>query len=78
MQVSCWCQVDLMLLVKTGICLKTLADLYTDQDRLEEAEELLIRALGILEKTLGPDHPHTEAIAREPLKKIRERIERKG
>jgi hypothetical protein len=58
---------------QTGIGLKTLADLYVEQDRFEEAEVLLVRALGILEKTLGPDHPHTITIAREPLERVRGR-----
>jgi len=63
---------------QTCIGLKTLADLYTEQDRLAEAETLLMRALDILEKALGPDHPHTISIAREPLERIRKRIAEKG
>jgi hypothetical protein len=35
-----------------------LAELYRQQGRFDEAEPLQLRALGIVEKALGPDHPY--------------------
>ncbi len=40
------------------IDLINLAALYNDQGRYAEAEPLYERALAILEKTLGPEHPN--------------------
>jgi nephrocystin-3 len=56
-----------------AIGLKTLAELYREQGRLDEAEESLVKSLAILEnsKAYGPDHPHTRAVAREPLEAVR-------
>ena len=39
--------------------LSNLAELYRDTGRHAEAEPLLVRALAITEKALGPDHPAT-------------------
>jgi hypothetical protein len=41
--------------------------------RYTEAEPLLQRALGILEKALGPDHPHTR-MCRDNLDELRRRM----
>ncbi len=40
-----------------GTTLENLAELYRVQGRFDEAEPLYLRALEILEKTLGPEHP---------------------
>lgn len=41
--------------------LNNLGMLYYYQGRYAEAEPLLQQALAIWEKTLGPEHPHTQA-----------------
>ncbi len=38
--------------------LNNLANLYRDQGKYAEAEPLHKRSLAIIEKALGPDHPH--------------------
>jgi hypothetical protein len=42
--------------VATGLA--NLAQLYSAQGRLREAEPLFLRSLSILGRTLGVDHPH--------------------
>lgn len=44
--------------------LLSLASLYQDQGKDAEAEPLVKRALAICERTLSPDHPHTQAVRR--------------
>src|SRR5262249_42760198 len=44
--------------------LNNLAGLLQDSKRLSEAELLYRRALAIVEKSYGPDHPSTETIRR--------------
>jgi Tetratricopeptide repeat len=45
-----------------AIRLNNLARLLEDTDRLSEAEPLLRRAVGILESSLGPEHPNTATV----------------
>ena len=40
------------------MCLNNLALLYDDQGHYAEAEPLFKRPLAIMEKALGPNHPH--------------------
>ncbi len=40
------------------MALNNLAELYRAQGRYAEAEPLFKRALAIVEKSLGPEHPH--------------------
>ncbi len=44
-----------------GQSLNNLAELYRAQGRYAEAEPLYRRALAIVEKALGPEHPHVAA-----------------
>ncbi len=44
--------------------LKNLAELYRENRRYAEAEQLYKRALPIAEKALGPDHPDVAFIRR--------------
>ncbi|MCE9642261.1 MAG: tetratricopeptide repeat protein [Betaproteobacteria bacterium] len=47
--------------LRLPVTLHDLARLYMDQGRLTQAEPILRRALAILEKTQGPDHPDVGA-----------------
>jgi hypothetical protein len=47
---------------KVAIQLNNLAGLLAAMNRLVEAEPLMRRALGIIEKSLGPNHPSTQAV----------------
>jgi hypothetical protein len=42
-----------------AICLNNLAGLLRATNRLSDAEPLVRRAVGIVESSLGPDHPYT-------------------
>ncbi len=43
---------------QVAVCLNNLALLYDDQGHYAEAEPLFKRPLAIMEKALGPNHPH--------------------
>ncbi|MCA8992426.1 MAG: tetratricopeptide repeat protein, partial [Planctomycetaceae bacterium] len=44
--------------------LNNLAQLLQDTNRLDEAEPLMRRAVGIFRSSLGDEHPHTQGVQR--------------
>ena len=59
-----------MTRLRTCNCCLALAALLAATNRLKEAKPLVSRALEILEKSLGPDHPKTRT-ARENLEGLK-------
>ena len=60
-----------------GTSLNNLAALHRDQGRYEEAEPLYQRAVAILEKSLGADHPNTK-MGRENYEGLKAEMAAKG
>ncbi|MCH8963264.1 MAG: tetratricopeptide repeat protein, partial [Bacteroidetes bacterium] len=55
-----------------AITLNNLAGLYESQGKYDQAEPLYQRALAIMERALGLDHPNTRTV-RDNLERLRDR-----